>query len=277
MYKLVIIGGSGAMGQLFSELFENQGYSVDCLDKGDWEHAETMLTDADAAIVVVPIDQTLQVIQAVADLLPESAVLADLTSIKAKPLEAMLHAHAGPVIGLHPVFGPTISSTEKEVIVYCEGRDTKAASWLLDAFDCMGFTLHSMSAKRHDQAMDFIQGAEHFTTFCMGAFLKSEQANLNDLLAVASPVYRTKLNLMGRIFDQDPELYADIIWSDPKRRELLHRYAQLIQYLLADLDTEGRDAFIKGFGSIAKWLGPFTEQAQEESDHLLALSKDSSL
>ncbi|MFO6426374.1 hypothetical protein ACLBOM_11150 [Escherichia coli] len=39
-------------------------------------------------------------------LYPKDCILVDLASVKNGPLQAMLAAHDGPVLGLHPMFGP---------------------------------------------------------------------------------------------------------------------------------------------------------------------------
>ena len=62
----------------------------------------------------MPINQTQQVIQSL-DYLPKECILADVTSIKAQPLQAMLEVHDGPVVGLHPMFGPDAPGVVKRL------------------------------------------------------------------------------------------------------------------------------------------------------------------
>ena len=47
-----------------------------------------------------------------------------ITSRKADPLAAMLAAHPGPVMGLHPMCGPTVANLAKQVVVCCTGRSS---------------------------------------------------------------------------------------------------------------------------------------------------------
>ena len=100
--KVLIIGGRGQMGAFFARLFTQSGYAVRILDQGDWDNACTLCRDIDLALVSVPIEKTREVVENVAPLLPASAVLADLTSVKKAPMAAMIEAYKGPVIGLHP-------------------------------------------------------------------------------------------------------------------------------------------------------------------------------
>lgn len=65
-----------------------------------------IVADAGMVIVSVPIHVTEQVIAQLPPL-PSDCILVDLASVKSGPLQAMLAAHDGPVLGLHPMFGPT--------------------------------------------------------------------------------------------------------------------------------------------------------------------------
>lgn len=55
---VVIIGGNGQMGRLFTRLLELSGYQVKVLEQEDWPQAETLLADAGMVIVSVPIHLT---------------------------------------------------------------------------------------------------------------------------------------------------------------------------------------------------------------------------
>ncbi len=149
--SVVVVGGNGQLGKLFCKLFRLSGYNVKVLGSQDWDHADEMLNDAGMVVVTVPIHKTDGVIRSLGKL-PDDCILADLTSIKSEPLQAMLESHKGPVVGLHPMFGPDISSLAKQVIVYCDGRNPEAYQWLLEQFRIWGASLHRISAIEHDQA-----------------------------------------------------------------------------------------------------------------------------
>ena len=130
--KIVIVGGNGKMGRLFSRLFTLSGYQVESLEADEWQSkSPAIFADAGMVIISVPIHLTVDVIEQLPPL-PENCLLVDLASIKQAPLEAMLKAHNGPVLGLHPMFGPDVPSLAKQVIAYCEGRDLSHFEWLLE-------------------------------------------------------------------------------------------------------------------------------------------------
>lgn len=134
---IVIIGGNGQMGRLFNRLLTLSGYQVRVLDQEDWPQAEQLLADAGMVIVSVPIHVTEQVISRLPTL-PDDCILVDLASVKNRPLHAMLAVHSGPVVGLHPMFGPDVGSVAKQVVVYCDGCRPEAYQRLLEQLQVWG-------------------------------------------------------------------------------------------------------------------------------------------
>ena len=271
--KVVIIGGQGQLGRLFGQMFGLSGYRVETLEQGDWPRADEILADAGLVMVAVPIDITCQIIDRLGKL-PADCLLVDVTSVKSAPLEHMLAVHQGPVLGLHPMFGPDVASLAKQVIVCCQGRDPAASQWLLDQMTIWGARLQQVEAKAHDEAMTLIQALRHFATFAYGWHLSREQANLDRLLSLSSPIYRLELAMVGRLFAQDPHLYADIILSSPQNLAMIRRYYQNFGEALGLLERGDRDGFIEAFSQVSSFFGEHADEFLRESRTLLAQAND---
>ncbi|QJT31239.1 bifunctional chorismate mutase/prephenate dehydrogenase [Aeromonas media] len=271
--KVVIIGGQGQLGRLFGQMFGLSGYRVETLEQGDWPRADEILADAGLVMVAVPIDITCQVIDRLGKL-PADCLLVDVTSVKSAPLEHMLAVHQGPVLGLHPMFGPDVASLAKQVIVCCQGRDPAASQWLLDQMTIWGARLQQVEAKAHDEAMTLIQALRHFVTFAYGWHLSREQANLDRLLSLSSPIYRLELAMVGRLFAQDPHLYADIILSSPQNLAMIRRYYQNFGEALGLLERGDREGFIEAFSQVSSFFGEHADEFLRESRTLLAQAND---
>ena len=225
-------------------------------------------------IVSVPIHVTEQVI-AKLPRLPDDCILVDLASVKNGPLQAMLAAHSGPVLGLHPMFGPDSGSLAKQVVVYCDGRQPEAYQWFLEQIQVWGARLHRSSAVEHDQNMAFIQALRHFATFAYGLHLAEENVQLEKLLALSSPIYRLELAMVGRLFAQDPQLYADIIMSSEANLALIKRYYRRFGEAISLLEQGNKQAFIDSFRKVEHWFGDYAERFQSESRTLLRQANDS--
>lgn len=267
--KVLVVGGQGQMGCLFAGLFVRSGYEVRILDKDDWDNARELCQDVDLVMVSVPIEKTDEVITTLSPMISPSTILADLTSVKQGPLAAMCTAHQGPVMGLHPLFGPTLDSLDKQIVVVCPGRDETACSWLKDQLGIWGAVIVQASAKEHDQVMEIVQALRHFATFCFGDFLYQRHIRLERTLEFSSPIYRLELGMVGRLFAQDPNLYAEIIFATPERRQLLRDYIDSFSRHLDMLDQNDKAGFIDQFNRVSGWFGPFGEQAMRESTFII--------
>lgn len=266
---MLIVGGLGSMGQYFQRWFSSAGYKVRILDRDDWPNVEKLCAGIKLAIISVPIETTSTVAGKLGPYLPADCVLTDITSIKESPLNAMLEAHQGPVIGLHPLFGPATSTLDKQIIVVTPGRDQPACQWLIDQFSAWGSIILQVSAKEHDDIMAIVQTVRHFATFAFGQFLCRRSINLTRTLEFSSPIYRLELGMVGRLFAQDPTLYSEIIFASSERRTLLKDYLSSMVDNLPMIENGDKEMFCTEFKKIANWFGPFSEQAMRESTYLI--------
>lgn len=271
---VVVVGGQGKLGQLFTQMLTLSGYKVCSIDKNDWQDANAIFDGAGLVIVTVPINVTCDVIREKLTQLPSNCILADLTSIKEKPLAAMLAAHKGPVVGLHPMFGPDVGSLAKQVVVVCHGRQPEAYQWLLQQIEIWGARIVEAEAERHDNAMQLVQAMRHFSTFVYGLNLCKEEADIDNLLQFSSPIYRLELAMVGRLFAQDPELYADIIFAQQGSQHAISDYLDNYRDALAMLKSGNRQEFVTQFQRVAKWFGDFAPQFQHESRAMLQSVND---
>ncbi|MDX5408406.1 MAG: bifunctional chorismate mutase/prephenate dehydrogenase [Chromatiaceae bacterium] len=272
--NVVVVGGDGALGARFVSLFRRSGFNVQVLEKKDWPQAEQLCAEAVLVLLAVPITLTEQVIKQL-PVLPAGCVLADITSIKQQPLAAMLAKHSGPVVGLHPMFGPDITNLVKQVVVVCHGRDENQYQWLLKQLNVWGAELAVKQAAEHDSAMQLIQAMRHFSSLVYGVHLADENADLNELLQLSSPIYRLELAMVGRLFAQNAELYADIMLSSCEVTALLERYQQRFTALLQLLKDKDKAGLMAQFGKGQQFFGELAGQFLQESKQLLQKAADS--
>ncbi|MGO1298299.1 MAG: bifunctional chorismate mutase/prephenate dehydrogenase, partial [Vibrio sp.] len=204
----------------------------------------------------------------------DDCILADFTSVKKQPLQAMLNVHNGPVVGLHPMFGPDVPSLAKQVIVCCDGRDTDAYQWLLQQFAIWGASVCDVSAEDHDHGMTLIQALRHFTTFAYGVHLSQLKPDVQKLLQLSSPIYRLELAMIGRLFAQDPNLYGDIIFSSSENLAMIEGYSSSFNESVRLIQQGDRQAFIQQFNKVSDWFGDYSKQFMQESQSLLKHAHD---
>lgn len=275
---VVVIGGAGALGRAFVNLFSHSGYTVAVVEEEDWVKPETdtLLATAALVIVAVPINVTEPVIGRLS-MLSDDCILADITSTKSAPLQAMLDIHSGPVVGLHPMFGPDTPGMIKQCVVVCDGRGESHYQWLVEQMKLWGANVHHSSAKEHDEAMAFIQVMRHFSSFVYGLHLAGENPELSDLTVFSSPIYRLELGMVGRLFAQSPQLYADIIFNNPDNFMLLRRFHERYGNALEMLERGDKQAFIQQFGVVSEWFGEYAQKCLIDSKKLLLKADDSKM
>lgn len=269
---IVIVGGRGRLGQLLSKLFTNTGYAVNVIDKGD-DFSHTIAAQAQAVIVSVPVNQTVEVIQTLPPL-AQDCVLADVTSIKSEPLTAMLQQHSGPVVGMHPMFGPSVHNLAKQLVVVTPGRGESACQWLIDQFINWGAHIEVIDALNHDMAMGWVQAMRHLSTFSYGLHMAEEEADIDALLQVSSPIYRMELMMVGRLFAQNAELYADIILANKQQFPIIARYLARFSRALDQLQKGNKADFIAQFNQVKAYFSDYAEQFLEESEGMVQLADD---
>lgn len=271
---VVIVGGKGAMGQLFAKQFLRSGYEVRIIDREDSDRAEQLLQDAKLVLISVPINALEQVVNDLPTL-PEDCVLADITSVKQRPLKVLLAKHSGPVVGLHPMFGPDISHWVKQTVVVCAGRNHEACEGLLKQLVIWGSQLVEIDAKKHDQAMQIIQVMRHLTTFVYGQFLSKQCHTLEELRSCSSPIYQLELMMVGRLFAQSPELYSDIMLAQFDDVEgLLASYQDTFAATIEKLQNADKDGLMDAFSQAKHYFSDSAKHFLSQSRGLLNKAND---
>jgi chorismate mutase/prephenate dehydrogenase len=174
---------------------------------------------------------------------------------------------------LHPMFGPD-SSFVKQVVVVCDGSEPQAYQWLLKQVTIWGCVMYSSSPEEHDKAMQMIQVMRHFSSFVYGQNLQQENPDLAQLLAFSSPIYRLELGMVGRLFAQNAQLYADIIFSSDQAVPLLKRYIGTYEAAVKLLENNDKQGFMTMFNQVSDWFGDYAIEFQKESKSLLLKAND---
>ena len=266
---ILFVGGEGGMGKLYMKFAKNSGHHTYSIDKGNWHELESVASKLDLAIVTVPINVTTAVIERLAPKLKSDTIIADFTSNKQKPLNSMLESHSGPVVGLHPMHGPDVPNLSKQLMVVCPGRNSEQAAWFSKQCELWGMRIIEADPKKHDDVMNLVQGLRHFVALLHGSFMKEFDLKPKDMLDYSSPIYRAELMMTGRIFAQDAELYADIVFSNKERRDMLLSFFKHHQKLMKLVEEDDKRGFVKEFENVTDFFGSFATQALEESGYLI--------
>jgi prephenate dehydrogenase len=264
-----IIGGTGNMGQWFKEFFEKNKCKVLISSRKTKLKPEECAAKCDVVIISVPIGSTSKVISEVAPFVREDALLIDLTSLKKGPVESMMKYSKSAVIGTHPVFGPSVKTINNQTVVLCPARPKKWLDWLKNIFEKNGALVRVTTPEKHDKMMSVIQGVTHFSTICIANTLKRLDIDVRESLHYTSPIYKLRMDIVGRLLNQDPGLYADIEMLNPANKKAMEEYINSTRELIGIIKRKDKSEFIKFFKEGSDFLGDFKEEATEYSDYLI--------
>ena len=267
--KVGIIGGTGRMGRLFSGVFERAGHEVARSGRNTRVNAMDIASESDLIIVSVPIHTTAEVIRTIAPHLTASQVICDLTSLKVFPVREMLCSKA-EVIGLHPMFGPTVRTFEQQTIIVTPGRCSQEnLDRLTDIFEREGARITITTPEAHDRMMAVVQGLTHFITLSMAETMRRIGITPADTEPFMSPVYQIETGLMGRLLSQDPGLYADMLRMNPYVPAVIEACEHAVSDVKRTVLSGERVSFEQIFTQNSEHFGDYCNTASSLTDSLI--------
>jgi prephenate dehydrogenase len=250
--RIGIIGGTRGMGRWFAGFFRKQGFDVAVCDEKTKLKPTELAGSCDVVVISVPIGITVGIIEQIGQRLKEKSLLMDLTSLKAKPVDAMLKYSRSEVIGCHPLFGPQVRSVRGQHIVLCPARTKRWLPWLRSVLRKAGMLMVETSPEEHDRRMALVQGLNHLNSLLMGMVLSEADVRLSDLIPFSTSAFKEKMKLVKKILRPHVRLSAEIMMLNPDIHHILDRYEKMLselKTLVRKKDTEGLIALMEHHAS----------------------------
>lgn len=284
--RVVVAGGSGAVGSLFAERLHESGNDVVIVDRavpaptqnvarfvrGDISDPGAEVADvvrtADAVLLATPEPVALVAIGRLVGTLRPDALIVDTLSVKSTVVPALhavtMIAGESEACSLNPMFAPSLGFAGHPVasVVVRDGRRGRALRELIEHW---GARVVNVSADEHDRLAAAAQALTHAAVIGFGAALAELDVDIADLDRIAPPPHTALLSLLARIASGAPEVYWDVQAANPHapaaRRALARGVSQL-----SDVVEDG-DA--KAFGDLLDRLcgvlGPLRGSYRERS------------
>jgi prephenate dehydrogenase len=283
MSSILILGGTGATGSWFAGYFKEKGFDVavwgpsgkvNIAERLGVRFAHDMMKEVEKSDIVmlsVPIDKTAELARQVAPHMRPGSLIMDLTSLKSDPIHAMkTYAPKGvEVLGTHPMFGPTMHSMKGQTIILTP-VERKTGNWLSiirSLFESDGAKIEFLSAEEHDEIMAVVQALTHFVCIGIGSALRALNFDVEQSRRYMSPVYEIMIDFVGKILDQNPELYASI-QKNSKAMRVRQTYIAECMRLCEMVDAGDQDGFMRAMLKAAEHYGK-THEALMRSDNLI--------
>jgi chorismate mutase / prephenate dehydrogenase len=233
--RVAVLGGRGQMGALFVRRTVEIGLEARCLDTADQPLTQDVLRrgvrGADLVLLAVPLPAMDAVAHQVAAVLESPQILADVASVKVRPMASMLEAYPGEVVGTHPLFGPETHQGGRVALVpgrptaeETGGAESEACAAVRGWFEAMDFEVFATTAEEHDNAMAMIQGLNFVTTVSYLATLARQEETLKFL----TPSFQRRLDAAHKLLTQDAELFMALFDANPFSQDAVRRYRNFL-------------------------------------------------
>ena len=264
--KIGIIGGAGKLGLVFAKFFKSKGYEIFISDRSmanakrvakqnglEAKTSEKLVETCDVIFFSLPISIAPQIISKLAPLAKPGSLLCDFTSIKEKTISAMLK-RSNPkvdVMGLHPLFGPSIP-IECQNIAVIPARGRRFIPWVRKVFgkSNLAFT----TVKEHDEMMAVVQCLMHFTSIATAMSMKSMKVDPAKADRFSTPIYRERMKAMKRILSQDSGMYAEVEIQNKSSGKVMDAFLNASKRLQAIVSKKDRPGFSKVYDEMARYV-----------------------
>lgn len=285
--RVVVAGGSGAVGSLFAERLQAAGNDVVVVDRagpgparrrtrflqGDVGEPDAELTalvrTADAVLLSVPEPVALVAIGRLAGALRPDALIADTLSVKTTVVPALRAAalvagDEAEALSLNPMFAPSLGFAGHPVasVVVRDGRRGRA---LRDLIEQWGARVVTVTADQHDRTAAAAQVLTHAAVIAFGAALAELDIDIADLDRMGPPPHTALLSLLARIASGAPEVYWDVQAANPYAPAARQALARGVSQLTGVVEDGDRAAFGELLDRLSGVLGPLQGAYRERS------------
>ncbi|EHB56106.1 NAD-dependent epimerase/dehydratase [Mycolicibacterium rhodesiae JS60] len=288
--RVVVAGGSGAVGSLFAEHLQESGNDVVIVDRnvpgpthrvsrfvrGDITDPGAGVADvvrtADAVMLCVPEPAALVAIGRLTGTVRTDALIVDTSSVKSTVVP-VLHAAAtiagdAEALSLNPMFAPSLGFAGHPVasVIVRDGRRGRALHNLIEAW---GARMVNVTADQHDRLAAAAQALTHAAVIAFGAALAELDVDITDLDRIAPPPHAALLALLARITSGAPEVYWDVQAANPYAPAARRALSRGVSELSGVVDDDDPAVFGDLLDRLRGVLGPLQGAYRERSAQAL--------
>jgi prephenate dehydrogenase len=246
------IEGAGGEGrdQLFYRYYEADEDSSDIKSRPILE----ALRDTQVLLLATPLETISEVISAYGRRIPPEALLVDIASVKTPAVSSMLALKRDDIemLSIHPLFRPDACFTGRNIGAV-QIRSGPRTVEFLDIFREWGCRITTLSADEHDLAMSYIQSLSHALVITLGQ--AGQAGGVKPSHELMTPFSRSLFELLSRIGEADPALYAAIQVMNPHTLSTIDQYIAQVQKFRAMVAGQEYEELKKYIASSA---GPAT-------------------
>ncbi len=266
--KVGIIGGTNGTGEQFAKFFKKQNFQVEVSGRNTKITNTELAKTSDILIFAPPLKTSIKIMEeTIFHCKNKNQIILDVCSIKTPHIKILKKAK-GKIAGLHPLFGPQFKTPKNQNIIICPGNK-KIIPSLVKLFKAMEMKTTIMNAKKHDELMSLIQVIPHLSAIITGSLLRIMKININESLKTCSPIYKTELYMIARIFAQNPSLYSEIISKNSNSPKITKNLKLIINKLNSAIIEKDNNSIEKMFKLNKKFFNNFSKIALKKTQKMI--------
>jgi prephenate dehydrogenase len=223
--NVVLIGSRGRMGSMLLERLRGAGIAVSGADQPlAAAGLDGLCATAELVLLCVPIAAMPETLGVLCPHLNGRQVLADIASVKVRPMAQMQEAYSGPVVGAHPLFGPDARDDLR--VALCPGaragdEQIRLVEELYARIGCEAFRT---SAREHDEAVAYIQGLNFVTSAAYFATL----AGHPEFVPFLTPSFQRRKEAARTMLTGDASLFEALFEANPASQDAVRSFRALL-------------------------------------------------
>ena len=261
--KVLVVGGSGKMGEWMCRFASNRGAEVRVWDPrgklpGHVQIKSLLPTAKTADIIVIasPLGATPEELAAVLNTSPQGVVF-DLCSVKAHIFGILREAAAEGVkiTSIHPMFGPRTPSPDGLNVLICDCGCEEANEEAAIIFSKAGARTKIIGLEEHDKLMAFALGLPHVSALLFAGTAKMSESSLEELMEVRGTSFLKLAALAREVSGESRRIYHDIQALNPHTQYMF----EVMEMMLAELKQASLDKDPTSFGNLMQSVKEYME------------------
>ncbi len=249
MKKIVVIG-AGKMGAwLVESLCLDFEVGVFDVDKSRLKYffnshrflrlEEVREFEPDLLINAVSLNSTIDLFREILPYIPESCIIADITSVK-NGLKEFYNESGRRFVSTHPMFGPTFAnikdlSTENAIII--AESDPEGKEFFRKFYSSLNLNIYEYSFSDHDETIAYSLSIPFSSSLVFAACMKTQEA--------PGTTFRKHLDVARGVLSEDDYLLSEILFNPftIKQVEKIRSQLRRLIDIVGERDFEGLKAF----------------------------------
>ncbi|MCD6511927.1 MAG: prephenate dehydrogenase/arogenate dehydrogenase family protein [Thaumarchaeota archaeon] len=247
--------GAGRMGRWFARHFKRLGHSVTLYDVNR-ERAESVSREigcasseslegleADAYLVAVPIERTLDVVRELSS--KGAGGIVEIASLKSEIHKGLVPlARSGvKVASIHPLFGEGAKDLREERVALVPILDWREELDFVKGL--MGEANYEVvSAEEHDEAMAVVLGLTHLLNMLFSSLTVEKEEELKKF---SSRMFLAQLTLSKAMMLEDPELFVRLQLDNPKFLDVMDRLERELRDVREFVEKKDHEGYKRKF------------------------------